>query len=81
MKILSRSQLKKNSENFIVSTVETRICDSLQYIIMYFSIILLSANELYIDHFDLHIYIHKSRVRSHDHSRDYENFIFNIRLK
>ncbi len=73
--------MKKNSENFIVNTVETRICDSLQYTIVYFFITLLSADELYINHFDLHIYTHKSRVRSHDHSRDYENFIFNIRLK
>jgi hypothetical protein len=61
--------MKKNSENFFL--LLSRLESVTHYSVLYLSIALLSADELYICYSDLHIYIQKS----HDHSRDHENFI------
>jgi hypothetical protein len=71
--------MKKNSKKFFL--LLSRLEPATHYTILYLSIALLSADELYIYHSDLHIYTQKSHARSHDHSRDHEIFIFNIRLR
>ncbi len=49
--------MKKNSEKLFLLLL--RFESAIHYIVLYFSIALLSANELYICYFDLHIYIQK----------------------
>jgi hypothetical protein len=50
--------MKKNNEKFFL--LLARLESATHYVVLYLSIALLSANELYIYHSDLHIYTQKS---------------------